>query len=275
MTLGKPYVSRVLIYPIKSLDAVPVESIPVLQSGALKGDREFALFDSAGQFVNGKRNARIHTLRSEFELSSKRVSIGVQGTEERFVFRLEQEREALEQWLTEYFGVPVLVRQDAATGFPDDTLSPGPTIISLATLVAIASWYPGLTVEEVRRRFRANIEIAGVPAFWEDQLFATANAVVHFQIGTVQFMGVNPCQRCVVITRDSQTGIADPSFQKRFVAQRQTSLPEWAERSRFNHFYRLAINTRLPLTEAGKTIRIGDELSQVGEPVGDASQSSP
>jgi hypothetical protein len=38
-------------------------------------------------------------------------------------------------------------------------------------------------------------------------------------------------------------------------------LPQWAERSRFNHFYRLAINTRLSVTEAGKTIRIGDELN--------------
>jgi uncharacterized protein len=261
MTVRKPYVSRLLIYPIKSLDPVSVEKTLFLQSGALQGDRAFALFDQGGQFVNGKRQERIHALRSEFELSSQRVSIGVQGTQERFVFHLEQEQAALEQWLTEYFGFPVLIRQDLDTGFPDDTASPGPTIISTATLAAIASWYPGLTVEEMRRRFRANIEISGVPAFWEDQLFATADEGLPFQIGTVEFMGVNPCQRCIVITRDSQTGVADANFQKTFVAQRQASLPAWAERSRFNHFYRLAINTRLPQTEAGKTIHLGDELS--------------
>ena len=130
--------------------------------------------------------------------------------------------------------------------------SPGPTIISTATLEAIASWYPGLDVEEVRLRFRTNIEISGVPAFWEDQLFAEPEDTVNFQMGNVQFMGINPCQRCVVITRDSQTGETDLKFQKTFVTQRQTTLPEWAERSRFNHFYRLAINTRLPVTEAGK-----------------------
>jgi len=138
--------------------------------------------------------------------------------------------------------------------------SPGPTIISTATLEAIASWYPGLDVEEVRLRFRTNIEISGVPAFWEDQLFAEPEDTVNFQMGNVQFMGINPCQRCVVITRDSQTGETDLKFQKTFVTQRQTTLPEWAERSRFNHFYRLAINTRLPVTEAGKKICIGDEL---------------
>jgi uncharacterized protein len=136
----------------------------------------------------------------------------------------------------------------------------GFTNISTATLETIASWYPGLDVEEVRLRFRSNIEISGVPTFWEDKLFAAAEEIVNFQIGNVQFMGINPCQRCAVITRNSQTGAADRNFQKTFVTQRRTTLPEWVDRSRFNHFYRLAINTRLPVTEAGKTISVGDAI---------------
>ena len=78
--------------------------------------------------------------------------------------------------------------------------------------------------------------------------------------GYVHMIGVNPCQRCVVITRDSQTGAAYPNFQKTFINKRQETLPEWTERSRFNHFYRLAINTRVPKTEVGKTISLGNEL---------------
>ena len=171
-----------------------------------------------------------------------------------------KERDALESWLGEYFGFPVEIKQNFDTGFPDDTVSPGPTIISTATLEAIASWYPALDVEEARSRFRSNIEIAGVPAFWEDQLFTEAEGTVNFQIGEVQFMGVNPCQRCVVITRDSKTGEAYPNFQKTFVTKRRETLPEWTERSRFNHFYRLAINTWLAASEEGKTISIGDKL---------------
>ncbi|MGL6339363.1 MAG: MOSC domain-containing protein, partial [Waterburya sp.] len=81
---------------------------------------------------------------------------------------------------------------------------------------------------------------------------------VKFSIGEVEFMGVNPCQRCVVITRDPQTGEPYPQFQKIFITQRKQNLPEWTERSRFNHFYRLAVNTRLAPTEAGKVIKIGD-----------------
>lgn len=257
---GIPYISRLFIYPIKSLDRVEIDSIAVLRSGSLKGDREFAIFNRSGQFVNGKRDRRVHAIRSQFDLETNVVSLRVAGNNTVRGFHLEQEREALEYWLGEYFGFPVEVKQNLEMGFPDDTASPGPTIISTATLEAIASWYPGLDVEEVRLRFRSNLEISGVPAFWEDRLYTKAEETISFQIGDVQFIGVNPCQRCVVISRNSQTGEAYPNFQKTFVAQRQTTLPEWVERSRFNHFYRLAINTRLPVTEAGKTISIGDKL---------------
>ena len=255
-----PYVSRLFIYPIKSLDRVDIETVPVLKSGALKRDREFAICDESNHFVNGKRNNRVHALRSEFGLDTNVVSLRVQGTNQANIFHVEKEREALERWLGKYFGFPVKLKQDLETGFPDDTISPGPTIISTATLEAVASWYPGLSLEEVRLRFRTNIEISGVPAFWEDQLFTEAGTAVQFQIGNVQFLGINPSQRCVVVARDSQTGEAYPNFQKTFISQRRATLPEWAEQSWFNHFYRLAINTRLPVTEAGKTICVGDKL---------------
>jgi uncharacterized protein len=254
-----PYVSRLAIYPVKALDGVGVESVMVLKSGALKGDREFAIYNRSGQFVNGKQNERIHALRSEFDLDDNIISLLLPGRE-RVLFHVEKECAALEDWLGEYFGFPVEIQQNRDTGFPDDLVSPGPTIVSTATLEAIASWYPELEVEELRRRFRTNIEISGVPAFWEDCLFAQTEKMVQFQIGEVRLMGINPCQRCIVVTRDSQTGAAYPNFQKTFVAQRQQTLPAWTERSRFNHFFRLAINTQLPTTEAGKTIWIGDEL---------------
>ncbi|EKQ71081.1 putative Fe-S protein [Leptolyngbyaceae cyanobacterium JSC-12] len=255
-----PSVSKLFIYPIKSLDRVSIEKIPVLRSGALKGDREFAVFDQSGHFVNGKRNEKVHALRSEFDLETNIVALWVQGTGQINKFHIERERGVLENWLARYFGFPVEIRQNLDTGFPDDTESPGPTIISTATLEMVASWYPGLDIEDVRLRFRANIEISGVPPFWEDRLFTAAGRAVNFWIGNVEFMGINPCQRCIVITRNPQTGATYPNFQKTFITQRQITLPEWAERSRFNHFYRLAINTQIPVTEAGKTISIGDKL---------------
>ncbi len=260
MTEALPIISGLWIYPIKSLDGVAVNQVTLLPSGAIRGDRAFALFDSSGDLINGKRHPQIHALRSQFNLETGRVSLTVEGTLPLAEFQLPQQKQACEAWLADYFGRPVQLQQNLEMGFPDDTASPGPTIVSMATLAAIAAWFPGLTVAEVRRRFRANIEIGGVPAFWEDRLFTTADQTIDFQIGEVRFLGVNPCQRCVVVTRDSQTGTPYPNFQKTFVEKRQETLPAWAERSRFNHFYRLAINTRLPASEAGKTIQLGDPV---------------
>lgn len=259
MTEIIPYVSKLFIYPIKSLDRVEVETVTILKSGALKNDRTLAIFDSSGKFVNGKRNQKVHAIRSKFDRKTNTISLSLP---EKPInqFKLDREQNKIENWLSEYFGFPVKIEQNLERGFPDDTISPGATIISTATLELIASWYRDLEAEEVRKRFRANIEISGVPAFWEDRLFTTSEDTVSFQIGDVQMIGVNPCQRCVVITRDSQTGEAYPNFQKTFITKRKETLPQWTEKSRFNHFYRLAINTRVPETEARKTITLGDEL---------------
>ena len=255
-----PHVARLFIYPVKSLDRVNCDRVTVLESGALRGDRTWAIFNLNGNFVNGKRNQKIHGLRSEFNLATNTVSLQIQGTD-RTEFNLIEEQQKLGDWLESYFSFPVEIKQNLEMGFPDDTVSPGATIISTATLEAIADWYPELDTADIRRRFRSNIEIAGVPAFWEDRLFSTANLTVKFNVGEVEFMGVNPCQRCVVITRDPETGESYPTFQKIFIFQRKNTLPEWTERSRFNHFFRLAVNTKLSAKEAGKVIKVGDKIA--------------
>lgn len=254
-----PYVARLFVYPIKSLDREECDRVTILESGAIQGDRTWAIVDRADKFVNGKRNQKIHALRSKFDLENETVTLRIQGSDRTERFNLKEQ--LLGNWLAEYFGFPVEIKQNLNMGFPDDTVSPGATIVSTATLEAIASWYPELNTEDIRRRFRANIEIGGVPAFWEDRLFTTPEQTVKFQVGEVEFMGVNPCQRCVVVTRDPQTGMAYLDFQKVFIEQRKTTLPKWTERSRFNHFFRLAVNTRLSPSEAGKVIYLKDSMT--------------
>jgi uncharacterized protein YcbX len=255
-----PHLERVFIYPIKSLDGVARLSATVLASGALQGDREFAIVDSEGNFVNGKRTAKMHGLRSIFDLENRKISLRIQGTTQTEAFHLEGDRSLLEAWLSDYFSFPVRLIQNIEVGFPDDTESPGPTIVSIATLQAIATWFPDMRLDAARLRFRTNLEINGVDAFWEDCLYGEADSIVPFQIGDVQINGVNPCQRCIVPTRDAITGEATTGFQKTFVNRRKETLPEWVERSRFNHFYRLAINTRIPQSQAGKVLTSGDEV---------------
>jgi uncharacterized protein len=258
--------SRITIYPIKSLDGVDVETARVLANGALENDRGFALFDADGDYVNGKRTAMMHHIRAKYDLARMTVRFN-----DAVEFSLRDQVLEIGDWLSNAVGVTCRLTENLAGGFPDDTDLPGPTLLSTATLNEVAAWFPGLTQDETRRRFRANLEIDGVEAFWEDRLFGPTGTAVPFQIGDVRWLGMNPCQRCVVPTRDAESGAATPGFQKAFAVARQKHLPDWAPRGRFNHFYRLAVNTRLAAESSSSLLRVGDAvdigLLQIMQPV--------
>ena len=261
-----PPVRRLLLHPIKSLDAQEVDAADVLPSGALAHDRTYAIVDTDGRFVNGKRHAAIHRLRSHLDFASGHVSLrdeSDRGLGDRG-FDMHSERSALCAWLSAFFGFAVSLIENRETGFPDDPDSPGPTIISTATLAEIGRWFD-LPVAEVRARFRTNIEIEDVPPFWEDVLFGDADETPVFTIGATRFMGINPCQRCNVPPRNPRTGANDPTFAKRFAELRRRTLPAWSTRTRFNHFYRVAVNTRIDGWRPGASVRVGDELGQTAD----------
>lgn len=252
---------RISIFPIKALDGVPLQSAKFTAGGILENDRVFAIYDSEGKVINGKRTARVHDLRSQFDHQIREVRLW-QKDESPVQFQLD-DLPALGKWLSDFFGLAVEVRHETIKGFPDDREAFGPTILSEDSLRAVQSWYDGLTLESVRRRFRANLELIGDAPFCEDRLFGAAGELKPFHIGDVKFFGHNPCQRCVVPTRDPDSGQGVPNFQKSFMELRKKSLPEWSDAMRFNHYYRFAINTSVPPSEAGKELRVGDNVSGI------------
>jgi len=254
------HLTRIVIYPIKSFDGIEVDAARVLPSGALEFDRRFALFDADGKFINAKRTPRIHLLRSTIDTAARRIALSSGGS--KCEFQIDADRKALEEWLSQFFGLPIHLEENTAGGFPDDTVAPGPTIISRATLAEVAIWYEGLALDDVRRRFRANLEIDGVEAFWEDRLYSDEGTAIRFRVGEVFLEGTNPCQRCVVPTRSPESGERYREFSAIFEKRRYEMLPFWATRSRFDHFYRLAVNTR-PVPGSSGTIRVGDEVRVV------------
>jgi uncharacterized protein YcbX/GNAT superfamily N-acetyltransferase len=255
--------ARIVVFPVKSLDGVDVSLARILPSGALEHDRRFAIVDSVGKPVNGKRDARIHRIRSAFDPPTRRLSLRSNGSAPATVFSIDEDRDALEAWLGRFFGFPVSVREDAAGGFPDDRDAPGPTLVAEESLEEVAGWFPGTSAPALARRFRANLVVRGFPPFGDDRLVGTAEAPVLFRVGSVTFEGVNPCQRCAVPTRDPETGEGDPRFAKTFASRRRETLPEWAPRVRFDHFYRFTVNTRLANGESGGLLRVGDAVEIV------------
>ena len=261
MTDATPHIARIDIYAIKSLDRVELKQARVLSSGALENDRLWALFDGKGEFVNGKVYPAIHRIRAEIHLDAPAVTL--RDESERGLasdtFELCEDVSGFEKWIENYFGFPVTLKANTELGFPDDTNSPGPTVISTATLATVAGWF-GFSVDEARRRFRANIEIDGVPAFWEERLFGVEGSYVKFRIGDVLFEGVNPCMRCTVPPRNPWTGETDPTFTQRFRHLRRDTLPSWVVRERMSPYYRLSVNTRPHGDQGGKTVNVGDAV---------------
>jgi uncharacterized protein len=260
-----PYLASISIYPVKSLEPVLVQQARILKSGALEGDRSYALFDTEGKFVNGKRNAKVHQLRSSFDPFTGELRLGRPETGFLSAFNVDGQTEEIEAWLSEFFGMPIFFRRNADVGFPDDLDAPGPTVISTGTLAEVASWMAPLDVKQMRLRFRANLEIGDCPPVWEDQLYGKAGSLVRFRIGDCMLDGNNPCRRCAVPPRDPGTGEGFPDFAVIFRKQREKTLPDWAERSRFDHFYRLAVNTKLPVGEGDKMLHVGDKIEIVAE----------
>jgi len=279
-------VARVVVYPVKSLDPHPVERTRVVGDGGLRYDREYAMVDADGDYVNGKRERAVHRLRSAFDPDGPTLSLsGPEFGPESYRLPTDGDpgdRDALTDRLSDYFGYRVDLRRDAAGGFPDDTTLSGPTVISTATLREVASWFAdrGVDVDGTRRRFRANVELGPatdegtdadggteteteadpLPAFFEDRLFADRGEVVPFSVGGVAFEGVNPCQRCVVPSRDPDTGAELDGFRETFVRRREATLPPWTRSDRFDHPFRLMVNTRVPRESVGESFAVGDPV---------------
>jgi hypothetical protein len=247
---------RLTVYPIKGLDGVDVGSTGLVDGGTLEHDREFALFDAAGDVLNGKRTDRVHSLRTEFDPETSTFTVETSDGELR-TFNLSSEREAAAEWFSDYFEEALTLRRDPSLGFVDRR-EMGPSVVSTATLETAASWFEEVTVDGARRRLRANIEISGVPAFWEDRF--VGDETPSFEVGDVRIEGVTPCGRCVVPERDPDTGEALPAFRERFVKRRKETFPDWAEEEAFDHFYTMMILAEVAEPDRDGRLRVGDAV---------------
>ncbi len=258
--------SGIVLYPIKSLPGVPVDAASILPSGGLANDRRWSLVDADGNLVNGKRQPALHGIRAHFNLTQSTVEFRLAGGPAS-QFHLEQDPHGIESWLAQTLGQEVRLLENRDFGFPDDPENAGPTLVTTASFMAVQSWFSELSLDEVRRRFRFNLEFdsppspdfpaQGIPAFWEDGLVA-GDEPVPFSIGDSRWLGTNPCQRCAVPTRNTLTGEVWPGFARAFGEHRLQELPPWAPRARFDHGYRLTVNTRY--AGGGQRICLGDQL---------------
>lgn len=256
-------VKNITIYPIKSLDGVSLNQAQLGPGGCLLHDREYAIVDEQGRYVNGKSTARVHLLRSKVDFETELIAFRHGQELQWHTFHLHRNKTDIDEYLSGFFNKPVKLLKSTGGEFLDVPVKSGITLLSTASLQTVAGWYAGLPLEETRKRFRANIEVSGVPAFWEDRLFYKEGTAVEFSIGDVTLWGLAPRARCVVPTRHPASGESIRGFQKSFAVNRGNSLPGWSTLGHYDHSYYLSVDCYVPPTEFGKWIKTGDLLSFV------------
>jgi uncharacterized protein len=172
----------------------------------------------------------------------------------------------LEMYLENFFDEPLSLIQNKQGQLMDIPTASSVTIISDASLKSLHQEFSDRTLEDVRLRFRATIELSGVDPYWEENLVGEPGVGMRIQVGEVEMIGVSPRARCNVPPRDPLTGITDKTFVKRMMKSREATLPKNSHLSEYGSLYHLTINTYIPETQKGKWLRVGDEL-KIREPI--------
>ena len=252
-------VSKLFIYPVKSLDPVELTESEV-GIHSLKHDRAFALMGDDGRYVNSKRTGKINQLKAGYDLENGLILLSPRDQKEQQTFELRTDNKILVEYLQDFFNLKLHIVQSTKGELQDVPYQSSATIISTATYKSLLKNFPEHTVEDFRLRFRANIEVEGVEAFWEEQLIHSPGKGIGFTLGDVNMIGMSPRDRCNVPPRNPLTGETDKTFIKKMIASRKKSLPADSRLPAFGDFYHLCVDTYLPPSEAKKTIRIGDPI---------------
>eukprot|EP01125_Pyxidicula_operculata_P002062 TRINITY_DN12017_c0_g1_i1.p1 TRINITY_DN12017_c0_g1~~TRINITY_DN12017_c0_g1_i1.p1 ORF type:complete len:376 (-),score=55.73 TRINITY_DN12017_c0_g1_i1:43-1170(-) len=222
-------IDHLRIYPIKALCAVMPDQIEVSPNGGIKYDREWAMMDHKNLYINGKSCAKVHHIRLVNFTPPSTFTLVNQFDQEEVTFDFFKQKSDAEAWLRKVVEKPTLRlvhKSENTPGFTDDPRFDGPTIVSMSSIKAVASWFE-IDETNVLDRFRPNIVVKGAPAFWED-LLVSSNPSLGYRytiIGndnkdSIDLLGLYPIHRCIVPTRapssSEEPGKTTPDFINKF-----------------------------------------------------------
>jgi uncharacterized protein YcbX len=248
-------VVRISIAPVKSLGLVQPEEVTLERNGVV-GNRRFWLRDEQGALYAGKRDGTMMQIRPEWDEDTRRLALTFPGGE-----RVEGVVELGEPVEAELYRLPLASHrvtgpwQEAISTFVGRPLTllwaddgavdraPRGGSVSLVSCASLERLQEEAGVESAidGRRFRMLFEIDGVGAHEEDAWMGN-----ELRIGEATIVVNGDIGRCVVTSRDPDTGVAD--------------LPTLATLA---HYRREGVEEALPfgvygsVADAGR-VRIGD-----------------
>lgn len=229
--------TKINIFPVKSLDGYSPESAIVEKQG-LQYDRRWMITEPNGMFMTQRNKGRMALLKAVVENGI--LSIFEKENPQNGIFLLVSSliHEFVDAKIWDDHVVSTLVSREANT-FLSDFLHKKCQLVTMPAttirrvdpnyntgddIVSFADGYPFLIIGEASlaelnskieerntssdplstnmsmRRFRTNFVFSGGQPFEED-------AYTNFKIGDVDFLGIKPCARCVLTTRDPDTGV--------------------------------------------------------------------
>jgi uncharacterized protein len=211
-------VTRISIAPVKSLALVHPDEVAV-EAGGVAGNRRFWLRDTDGRLFNGKRSGALQQIRPEWDESTRRLAltfpdgvrvegvVEVGGPVDAEMYRLPRpSRSVVGPWqdaVSQFVGRPLelLWAEEHAV----DRTPRGGTV-SLVSRGSLERLRAELEADRPvdGRRFRMLFEIDGVDAHEEDAWMGR-----HVKIGDAELVFNGDIGRCVVTSRDPDTGDVD------------------------------------------------------------------
>lgn len=246
-------IHSIWIYPIKGLPGIRVPHWPLRDNGALAYDRQWAMVSANGLTINGKRTSKVQQPTLWQLMETLPVADGIIGPMD--VIDLAEK-------LSDALGERVVLQAHDATGCPDDSDRPGPTVVAASTLESLGEKLD-LSLREMIGRFRPNIVLDGLAPFADDLLVGKT-----LRMGGSTFHMAKLCNRCVVPTRDSHTGQVYEGFKDLFLAARKAGVSARVGHL-FDHYYKLCINT-IPIYVAQESVLAEGgavEVTECGEQI--------
>ncbi len=215
--------SEIIVYPVKSLAGISVNSWPVTEKG-LQHDRKWMLIDSNRQFLSQRTLPIMALIKTA--LTDKNLILSAPGMESLSLALAPVDGEIISStiwhdrcdarsvstqtdlWLSDF------LKQECRLVYqPDEAIRPvDPHYAQPGDKVAFADGFPFLIISENSLtalnqdmhlnlpmiRFRPNLVISGCPAYAEDSWR-------EIGIGAIDFRLPKPCSRCSVPTIDPET----------------------------------------------------------------------
>ena len=214
----EPRVTRISVAPVKSLGLLHPEEIE-LEPGGVRGNRRFWLRDESGALYAGKRDGALLQIRPEWDEDTRRLALTFPDGEriegivevgepvEAELYKLPRaSRRVIGPWqdaISAYIGRPLTLLW-ADDGAVDR--SPRGGTVSLVSQASLERLHEeaGLDAPIDGRRFRMLFEIEGVAAHEEDEWIGR-----HVSIGDAELVFNGDIGRCVITSRNPDTGVPD------------------------------------------------------------------